>query len=291
MKFLQAYREEITAIITNQLSEVKHPHMNISLSVKEKLLPYTISGKYIRGSLVCGVHDFYKGEKKQEAVEAAAAIELIQSTLLIIDDIIDKDTIRRGLITIHKDFEEEIKNPHDARSLAMCLALVSNFQAISLLQNQPKEIFDLIGYQLTLTGFGEMQEVVYTNSQQATLKEVMAVYENKTATYTFSLPMVVGAILADAPKEEVTKIHNLGKHLGLLFQIRDDMIDDLGPQVTGKSSSDEENNTQTIMSLVGEEKVKEMIEEQKTLAKDIISTMRVQKPFLEMIEYILTRTK
>lgn len=291
MKFLEKYKEQISKLVTDKLSRLEDSQMSVSLSVKEKLLPFTLSGKMVRGSLICAVHDLYEGEQSQVALESAASTELMQSMILIIDDMIDQDTMRRGLTTIHKQFEKDLKDEHHGKSMAMCLALISGFQAVGLLQNHPKEVIDLISHQLTFVGYGEMQELIYSLGTQPSVEQVLAVYKYKTASYTFSLPMSTGAILAKAPKEEVEKIFKLGEHLGLLFQIRDDMLEELDPSITGKSKSDEDNNTQTILSLLGEEKTQEMIEEQKTLAKDIIATMKIQEPFLQIIDYIMTRTK
>lgn len=291
MKFLAQYKPKISQLIEEKLSVIEDPIMTISTSVKEKLLPFTLNGKMIRGSLICAVHDLYQGDQSQVALESAASTELMQSMILIIDDIIDQDTMRRGLTTIHKQFEADLKDEHHGRSMAMCLGLVSGFQALGLLQNHPPEVIDLISHQLTFVGYGEMQELLYSLGQEPTIEEVLAVYKYKTASYTFSLPMSTGAILAGAPKDEVEKIFKLGEHLGLLFQIRDDMLDDLGSEVTGKSKSDADNNTQTAIKLLGEEKTVEMIEQQKQLAKEVIATMKVQEPFLEMIEYIMNRTK
>lgn len=291
MIFLKKYKKEITKVITKQLEILKTPEMSISLSIQEKLLPFTTAGKFVRGSLICAVHDMYKGNKNELAFQAAAATELTQSMILIIDDMIDQDSMRRGLMTIHKNFEKDLQDEHHGRSMAMCLGLISGFQSISLLKNQPPEILDLVGHELSMCGFGEMQELVYSLKKEATIEEVLAVYKYKTASYTFSLPMSIGAILAEVPKDEVQKLHKLGEHLGLLFQIRDDMLDELDPNITGKSQSDANNDTQTAIKILGEEKTKIMIEEQQKLAKEIIKTLQVKKPFLDILKYIMTRKK
>ena len=87
------------------------------------LRDYCKGGKYLRSALFCyGYHLFQKGQE-QDVLNASLSVELLHNFLLIHDDIIDQDDIRRGKPTLHKMYEHLHKHqyppPHSVRSLTL----------------------------------------------------------------------------------------------------------------------------------------------------------------------------
>lgn len=192
-------------------------------------------GKTIRGSLVLLSHDALHGKAKDDAFRVAAAYELIQTGLIIHDDIMDHDSLRRGKPTLHVQYKSE--------ALAMCVGdilfflahellgtLLSPKDADTALQTASNRIFEEVG-------IAQMQDVSFGTSQKVPAKEeILSLYKYKTARYTFSLPMMAGAILARADQKTVDLLEKLGEEIGILFQIQDDVIGLGDSRVTGKSA-------------------------------------------------------
>lgn len=183
--------------------------------VCEKILKFTQNGKMFRGGLVLLSYEifgrpyFAKASRgKKEAIKAGAAIELLQSGLLIHDDIIDRDLLRRGEKTIYASYGSD---------LAICFGDAAHFLAYEILPESLKDIFAKKSMEVVL---GQMQDV--SGKQKMTEKDILDVYLYKTASYTCSLPLIMGAVLAGAKASETKKMEELGKYLGIIFQIKDD---------------------------------------------------------------------
>ena len=100
-------------------------------------------------------------------------------------------------------------------------------------------MLDLVDHALTQTASGELADVRYsTHGPVPSLADVLSTEERKTAVYSFALPMQLGAVLADADEDRVDALADVGRHLGLAFQLRDDLLGVFGDeQVTGKSAT------------------------------------------------------
>jgi geranylgeranyl pyrophosphate synthase len=71
-----------------------------------RLKSFVTNGKTLRAGLVCLGHHIIKEDDSDDAIKAGAAVEMMQSALLIHDDIMDQDTLRRGMPTINAQYEE-----------------------------------------------------------------------------------------------------------------------------------------------------------------------------------------
>lgn len=221
----------------------------------ERLIPFATSGKTIRGCLVIFAHSLFTQEGREVALPVAAAAELFQSGFLIHDDIMDADEVRRGKPAIHMQY-------------ASAVAPKSMTHGINMGINGGDYCF-FLGYQLLTSGPGSSFAVAHIFSQEfphvvaaqmadvsgpvaaarLTQDEILDIYKYKTARYTFSLPLCVGAVMAHANTEVVHTLEVLGENLGLLFQIRDDELNAFAQtQTSGKSvGSDRITGKQTLM--------------------------------------------
>jgi geranylgeranyl diphosphate synthase type I len=221
--------------------------------------------------------------------DVAAAYELIHSSLLVHDDIMDRDRLRRGAPTVFHQYEElgereGIAEPgHFGASLGICAGDVGFFLAFELLsgagtaplapakeagnpaakeagdglpdpfENRVSGIIRLWAKELTAVGLAQMEDVALGASSRVPLEEeVLSLYRHKTARYTFSLPLATGAIAAGSDCVTVQRLEELGEHLGILFQMKDDEIGLYGDEAEiGKPpGSDLKEGKKTLLALV-----------------------------------------
>lgn len=230
--------------------------------LSKKLLDFSNQGKMIRGGLVFLGHQSFGNKKITEnQVKIASAMEIMHSSLLIHDDIMDRDEKRRGQITIHEYFKKiGIKNKltdteHFGISTAICLGDIGFFLAADILNSLQLEttiknkIINLFNHEIMRVGLAQQYEILNTFSKNnINTKDILAIYKFKTARYTFSLPLKLGAISARANDYQLKTIDELGEKFGLIFQIQDDEIGIFGETTqTGKVvGSDIRENKKTL---------------------------------------------
>ncbi|MEK7162444.1 MAG: polyprenyl synthetase family protein [Patescibacteria group bacterium] len=199
----------------------------------KRLRSFALRGKSLRGSLVLFSYRLFKNVLKPEVIDVAAALELIHSALLIQDDIMDEDEVRRGIKTIHLQYAglgqiKKIPMPrHFGESAAVCLSDIAFFLAFGALGRLrfkaalAKDFWELFSQELATTAVGQMEEAASFGIKRLNLN----LYRAKTARYTFVLPLLAGAMLAGKRRSELKKFEKLGEILGVIFQLKDDELD------------------------------------------------------------------
>ena len=203
----------------------------------ERLYRFCTGGKLIRGSLILLTEDMLSSGDGSFHIEAASAYELIQSFLLIHDDIMDRDETRRGMPSIFFQYKETAdKNGdeeayHTGESLGICAGDVALFLAFELLAaagidpESKLEILTLWSKELQGVGIAQMQDVYFSTLEEGVGEaDIMSLYRHKTARYTFSVPFATGAILAGRDEKTVCDLLSLGEYYGLIYQLVDDKI-------------------------------------------------------------------
>ena len=182
----------------------------------------------------------YKGYAKkrissENLYTASSCLELLHNFMLIHDDIIDCSDLRRGKPTIHKILSKTIK-ANNKEKLGTDLAIVAGDIVYSLAINaflsineDPKRKEQALKYFIqtaALTAIGEFIDIVHGFEKVDRIKEkdVFLNYSLKTARYTFECPLIIGAILAGAPKKDIKNLARLGLLMGQAFQIQDDIL-------------------------------------------------------------------
>ncbi|HMX61758.1 MAG TPA: polyprenyl synthetase family protein [Candidatus Sumerlaeota bacterium] len=180
-----------------------------------------IRGKRIRPAL-CLLTAESLGVPAQRALHFAAAIELLHNFALVHDDIEDGDTQRRGRPTTHIRFGLA----HGINIGDFLLAKV--FGTIWRDPHQTmairEELVELLNLTLEDLFAGQALDISARNGNSFTMEEYETLVMKKTGSY-LSAPMIGGAIIADADEEVILILQKLGRLLGPLFQIRDDIID------------------------------------------------------------------
>ncbi len=211
------------------------------------LFEYTMrkGAKRIRGTLACITYKMYGGIGRS-ILDIATALELVHSFLLIHDDWIDQDSKRRGGDTVHKVFEKRLritdkqKREHTSGSCAVMLGDLASLYSSELVlksgfANDVKvRVLKNIISNLSNTVYGEYLDILNFGD----IGKIKRMIENKTAFYTFVNPLTVGAVCAGADRSEIKKLEDIGRNLGIAFQIRDDILDIFGENIGKDSASD-----------------------------------------------------
>lgn len=250
-------------------------------------------GKRIRPLLMYESYRLYGGGSA--VVEPfMAAIEMIHTHSLIHDDLpaIDNDQMRRGKPTTHAVYGE-------AAALLAGDALL-NYAYETALQaffyTYGKDDADRMGERIVMalkilsekTGLRGMlggQGVDVENEKAGRLSVdqdlLDYIYEYKTAKL-IEAPLQIGAVLAGADKSDVLCMNDLGKRIGLAFQIRDDILDVTGDEKTlGKPvHSDEKNEKTTYVTLFGVDGAAEKVRELTDQAVGLLETVPGDTSFL-----------
>jgi geranylgeranyl diphosphate synthase type I len=223
-----------------------------SAEAVRRLAAFAARGKMVRGGLLVLGWRMHRGEEgpvpQRIVLRAAAALELLHSALLVHDDIMDGDRLRRGEPTVHVRYEEEARRAraNDPGRIGMALgvsagdlAIFAALGEIAALEVDPALGIALarrVGRELALVAAGQLEDVALGSERRwPSRAEVLAVYTYKTARYTFSLPLACGALLAGARPAAIARLDRLGELLGTVFQVLDDDLGMFGSETeTGK---------------------------------------------------------
>ncbi|MEK7167946.1 MAG: polyprenyl synthetase family protein, partial [Patescibacteria group bacterium] len=198
-------------------------------------------GKRLRASLV--YYGYLLGKPEDERIfKAAMAVELVHSALLIHDDFMDQDDIRRGLPTTHQFFANG--DDHYGASMALNLGdiiLTLGYELLLKCGFEPELVNKAAAKLLRTainTGYGQALDISLEKIPDMDESDPIAVYKTKTALYTYENPLVIGAILAGLDQEILDILHDYAMDAGVAFQIQDDILGVFGDsQKTGKSDN------------------------------------------------------
>lgn len=211
-----------------------------------------IGGKRIRPMLMLLTYNMYK-KNWREILEFSSAIEMIHTYSLIHDDLpcMDDDDLRRGKPTNHKVYGENIAVLagdallNEAMNLMMKCAIRDGEKVLIASQ----KIAEASGADGMIGG----QIVDIINEGKKISEEELKYMHMKKTGELIKVSIVAGAILGEAPKEDIIKLERFGKNLGLAFQIKDDILDVIGnTEKLGKNVlSDEESNKTNFITMYG----------------------------------------
>lgn len=219
----------------------------------DALTAATEGGKRFRPALVVAAHDALGGSSADAATLTGAAVELLHTALVIHDDVIDGDDIRRGRPNVSGTFRAHAiaagATPDEADALGRTagilagdLALAAAIRAVATCgapTATTHRLLDLFDAALHTTAAGELADVrLSLSTGTASLPESLAMEEQKTSAYSFALPLQAGAVLAGVDDATVVRLGEAGRDLGIAFQLVDDLLGVFGdPARTGKSAT------------------------------------------------------
>jgi len=234
-------KKEKTEIIFKKWISLVDPKikeiLNLSVDKKtQKLVNYqiTMGGKRFRPVLAIA-SCLACGGKIKDVLYPAAGLEIFHNCTLIYDDIIDKGKLRRGSLTTCSKF---------GQSIAQCIGLdytAAIFQAANK-SKYPFQVSEIFARTMKKAVEGEILDILFEQSGRENEKYVVNNRYNKITERDY-LEMVskktasliqacceVGAVSAAASKSETNALKKYGLNLGIVFQIRDDILDIFGDE-------------------------------------------------------------
>jgi geranylgeranyl diphosphate synthase type I len=199
-------------------------------------------GKRLRGALVVLGCEAAGGSRDQ-ALDASVGVELLHAYLLIHDDFMDRDEVRRGGPTLHTALGRTA-GEHLGGSLAILLGSLCEAWALELVLASPVAperalaAGNLLARALQQVTVGQMLDLSAPLGPELDAAGTLAVQRMKTGGYTFEMPLRLGALLAGAQPALLESLERFARPLGQAFQIADDLLGTFGaPEVTGKPNA------------------------------------------------------
>ncbi|MET3574802.1 polyprenyl synthetase family protein [Bhargavaea ullalensis] len=287
-RFMESRADDLVPVLEESVRRLSAPSV-----LKESML-YSLmaGGKRIRPLLVSAVlHDL--GKVHPAELHVGAAVELIHTYSLVHDDLpsMDDDDLRRGKPTNHKVFGEAAAILAGDALLTESFGLIGRAPALSS-DDKVELIVDLVrasGAEGMVGG-----QVLDIQSEDKTLSEegLEQVHRLKTgALLGFSVG--AGAILAGATAQQREDLKRYARHIGLAFQIQDDILDVEGDEaLTGKKlGTDAAHGKNTYPSLLTLEGAKQKLIHHHSEAVKAISFLKEPEPMLRLLaDYIVKRS-
>lgn len=247
-----------------------------------------IGGKRVRPILLLLTYYIYKEDYKK-VMPMAAAIEMIHTYSLIHDDLpcMDDDDLRRGKPTNHIKFQENIAVLagdallNEAMIIMMDYALKNKGNCL----NAAYEIAIAAGAEGMIGG----QVVDIISEGKRISKDELEYMHSKKTGELIKASILAGGILANAPESDLKALEEYGKKLGLIFQIKDDILDVIGDSnVLGKNThTDKEHNKTNFISVFGLEKCTELCKSLTEECIQILENLSVNAECLIELTYTL----
>ena len=228
-----------------------------------------------------------------------AAIEMIHTYSLVHDDLpaMDNDEYRRGKKTTHAVYGEAMGILAGDALLNLAYETAAKAFDMEVVDARVARAFAVLAKKAGVYGMvgGQVVDVESEKSDDCpiTREKLDFIYRLKTGALIES-SMMIGAILAGASSDEVSRVEQIAAKLGLAFQIQDDVLDVTSTlEVLGKPvGSDEKNNKATYVTFEGLDKAVSDVERISKEAEEQLDDLGYDDAFLkELFEYLIHREK
>ena len=295
-EFIGKYKDlvdrEIAEELERRLVEVKEisPHL---AKIVEAMKELSVGGKRMRAMLTILGYEIAGHEVNGEIIKAAAMMEIFHLGLLIQDDFMDNDTLRRGVKTMLARYDDR----HTANFISMLSGDYTfgwGIEILSDLKMDPKIVLEAMkvwGKYFTRVGYGQTLDGLAI-ADEATIQQML---EMKSGEYSCVLPLLLGATLGGAKPELIESLKKYGMELGYVFQLRDDWLGEYGDSdKTGKPvGNDSREGKHTYATMNGKDKTEAAIKEHMELAMNWGLTLQGQSSqgriLVELVTWMGTR--
>lgn len=251
-------------------------------------------GKRLRPSLAI-LSCLACGGRARDVLYPAAGLEILHTYTLIVDDIIDHSEKRRGKLTTWKKF---------GRSFAECASVdygASVLEAAAY-SNDPAAVAHLFGKTMKEIVDGEIFDILFEQGgrkeetyavknrfQKVTLRDYMNMIGKKTA-FLFQTSCELGGLAAKASKKEIFSLKKYGWHLGIAFQIIDDVLDIYGQREFGKPLGQDirERKLGNILTLLA---FKELSLRKQRVVRQVLEKSFVRESDVRIVATSIQKTK
>ena len=291
---------ELKQFMAEELPKIEHIMLQLVENIQapailKEAMTYSLKagGKRVRPLFVLAVMDHFN-KKNDSAYVVGSAVEMIHTYSLIHDDLpsMDNDDYRRGKLTNHKVFGDAYATLAGDALNTLPFGILARMENITA--TQKVELIQLLSETAGAEGMVGGQILDIEGEQKSlTLDELINVHVNKTgAILRFSIE--AGAILAEATEEQRAILRDYAYHIGLAFQIKDDILDiegtteELG-KTAGKDVASDKSTYPALLTLDG---AKEKLQAHYEGALEALAKIPSEKKLLEQLAtYIVHRNK
>ena len=292
--FLEAYLSDRQKIVDEALQRYLPAEDNVPHDL-HNAMHYSVfaGGKRIRPILCLAALEACGGDMAP-AMPVACALELIHTYSLIHDDLpaMDNDDFRRGKPTSHKVFGEALAILAGDALLTEAFVLLSRAEKVRLAAEKRLAVIQEIASAAGVAGMVGGQALdVRTGKNSPDFEGLQCIHRLKTGAL-IAVAVKAGAILAGANDDKIQSLNVYGSHLGIAFQIADDILNVEGDsRLMGKQTgSDVASGKVTYPTLLGLENAKAKLVEHVESAVAAIETFDSRAlPLRVIARYIMER--
>lgn len=233
--------DEILKLVNKYLDNLSYDRKPSSLYEPIRYV-LSMGGKRIRPVLMLLSYNMFR-ENPEEILMPACALETYHNYTLLHDDLMDNADLRRGHETVHRKWDA------NTAILSGDSMLVLAYQRMAQCDKQKMpEVLSLFTETALEIGEGQQYDMDFEHRNDVTEDEYIEMIRLKTSVL-LACAMKIGAILADASKEDADNLYRFGEQIGLAFQLQDDYLDVYGDtRVFGKAiGGDITSNKKTYM--------------------------------------------
>lgn len=205
----------------------------------------SIGGKRIRPKMCLATYSLFSNKVDRDILYPAIALDVFHAFTLIHDDIMDKADMRRGQLTIHKKWNDNI---------AILSGDVMSIQAYEYMAYAPQEVLPAVMKVFTKTAIevceGQQYDMNFEDTPFITMDDYLKMIGLKTAVL-IACSAKIGALIGGASEAQAQALYDFGYQLGIAFQITDDYLDVYAdPNVFGKNIGGDITNNKKSWLLV-----------------------------------------
>ena len=190
-------------------------------------IAYTLAsgGKRLRPTLALLAAELFGG-KEEEVLPAALALEVFHNFTLLHDDVMDRADVRRGRPTVHVKWNDNTAILSGDQMMIEAYKLLSQVK-----EDKLPQVLRWFNQMATEICEGQQYDVDYESREDVSMAEYIEMIRLKTSVLLGNA-LQTGAYIAGADQQSTQHLYNYGIHLGLAFQIQDDLLDVYGDEKT-----------------------------------------------------------
>ena len=218
---------DLQAIISTEVDQLNFPAYPAELYEPIKYI-LSLGGKRMRPALLLMACDLFGGDVNK-AISPALAIEVFHNFTLMHDDIMDNAPLRRGKVTVHQRWNQNVG------ILSGDVMLIEGYKLMMQVEDGLlRPILDIFNETAVGVCEGQQLDMEFETRDNVSIDEYVNMIRLKTAV-VLGGALKIGALIGGADTKNAALLHTFGEHLGIAFQLQDDILDVYGnPEKFGK---------------------------------------------------------